>query len=170
MHDANAEIRPLAMPRLTMLRLQRPSEDDMRRTSAALGFDLVRNANVWSEGTPRNARIAGGEWLVADGPKLGEVAAKLGSILHHAHEFSPGKVGWIIKGSRAPDLIAGGCSLDLDSNAFPPGSITRTLIAQSVAILARPSIELSFEIIIDRSLEGYFAAWLADAANGLAGE
>jgi sarcosine oxidase subunit gamma len=168
MHDADLVIRPLALPRFTVLRLQRASDDALRQASAALDFELARTANMWSEGKPKNARLARTEWLIIDGPSPSELAVNLQGIFHHAQEITAGKVGWAVAGASAADLIANGCSLDLHPSVFRPRAVTRTLVAHVPATLSRPGPEPLFEIVTDRSLQTYFESWLADVAAGRA--
>lgn len=162
MRDSEPITQAIVLPRSTGLRLHRPSEDDLRRASAALDVELARPANMWSDVNPKCARLAPAEWLIIDGPTVGEIAYKLRDVLHHAQDLTAGKVGWAIQGLDAATFIANGCSLDLHPSAFPPRTVIRTLIAQIPALLSRPGQMPLFEIVIDRSYQAYFELWLAD--------
>lgn len=161
MHDQDAIIRPLDLPSLTALRLYKPSPDHVRQASSALGFELAGPPNTFTAGPARTARLAPAEWLVTQGPPMPEIAARLAGILHNASDIRPGKLGWILSGSRAADILARDCTLDLHPQAFPPGSVTCTLVAQVTVILERID-NTSFSLIADRSLEDYLKAWFAD--------
>ncbi|MBU6156990.1 MAG: hypothetical protein KJS87_08660 [Alphaproteobacteria bacterium] len=163
MHDQDAIIRPFELPSLTTLRLYKPSPDHIRQASLALGFELAGPPNAFSAGSPRTARLASAEWLVTQGPSVPEIAARLAGILHHANDIRPGKLGWILSGTRAADILARDCTLDLHPAAFIPRSVTRTLVAQVPVILERIDNK-SFSLIADRSLEDYLKGWFA---NGL---
>lgn len=161
MHDRDAIIRPLELPSLTTLRLCKPSPDQIRQVSLALGFELATPPNTFTAGSPRTARLAPAEWLVTHGPSVDVISARLAGTLHHTSDMRPGKLGWILSGASAADILARDCTLDLHPGVFIPGSVTRTLIAQVPVILERID-GTSFSLIADRSLKDYLNAWFAD--------
>lgn len=166
--DPNVEldIRRLQLPRLVALRLVRPSDADIATASVALGFDLPRAANRFPDMEPRVARLGPGEWTIQGGPSAQEIGGRLSNTTHSVSDETPGKAGWEIRGTKAADLIACGCSLDLHPTVFPAGACTRTLIARIPALIMRASAAPSFVLIVDLSFELYFGDWLADAARG----
>jgi sarcosine oxidase subunit gamma len=65
-----------------------------------------------------------------------------------------------LTGSRAADVLAHGCSIDLEVS--PPGTCVQTLLARiGIVLMVR---EESFTILVRQSFSDYFTAWLADAS------
>ena len=74
-----------------------------------------------------------------------------------------------VAGPRARELLAFGCSIDLDPRAFGPGRCAQTMLARAQVIIVPvgPEAEPAFRILVRPSFAAYLAAWLADAAVGL---
>ena len=67
-----------------------------------------------------------------------------------------------LTGSHARDVLAHGCSIDLDPSVSPPGTCVQTLFARTgIVLLVR---EEGFTILVRQSFANYFTAWLADAS------
>ncbi|VVJ16106.1 Sarcosine oxidase gamma subunit (EC [Amycolatopsis camponoti] len=67
-----------------------------------------------------------------------------------------------LTGSHARDVLAHGCSIDLDPSVSPPGTCVQTLLARTgIVLMAR---EEGFTILVRQSFSDYFEAWLADAS------
>lgn len=65
-----------------------------------------------------------------------------------------------LNGSHAADVLAHGCSIDLE--ASPPGTCVQTLLARTgIVLMVR---EDGFTILVRQSFSDYFHAWLADAS------
>ncbi|MEV6831672.1 sarcosine oxidase subunit gamma family protein [Amycolatopsis sp. NPDC051102] len=65
-----------------------------------------------------------------------------------------------LTGSRAADVLAHGCSIDLE--ASPPGTCVQTLLARTgIVLMVRDE---GFTILVRQSFSDYFRAWLADAS------
>ena len=80
----------------------------------------------------------------------------------------PGRVSWSVEGPDAAELLQCGCSLDLDFTIFGARRCARTLLASVGVVILRPSDELKYEVVSDRSLAAYLQTWLDDAAAGFA--
>lgn len=159
-------VRTLHLPQIHIVRLSRPTENDVHEASAAFGIDLPLTPNKWSAATPATARLGPGEWLVWDAPNAGLLAEKAASIAAAVvTPITSGQCGWRISGPKAARLLVQGCSLDLE--AFLPGTITRTLFAQCHAIISRFPGADALDLIADRSHGHYFATWLADAQQAI---
>ncbi|MFJ9780275.1 sarcosine oxidase subunit gamma [Amycolatopsis sp. NPDC101161] len=65
-----------------------------------------------------------------------------------------------LTGSHAADVLAHGCSIDLE--ASPPGTCVQTLLARTGIVLVVR--EEGFTILVRQSFSDYFHAWLADAS------
>ena len=65
-----------------------------------------------------------------------------------------------LTGSHAADVLAHGCSIDLEVS--PPGTCVQTLLARTgIVLMVR---EEGFTILVRQSFSDYFHAWLADAS------
>jgi sarcosine oxidase subunit gamma len=64
-----------------------------------------------------------------------------------------------LTGAHAADVLAHGCSIDLEVS--PPGTCVQTLLARTgIVLMVR---EEGFTILVRQSFSDYFTAWLADA-------
>ncbi|HLJ36977.1 MAG TPA: sarcosine oxidase subunit gamma family protein [Steroidobacteraceae bacterium] len=110
------------------------------------------------------------EWLLIS-PEGSDDAAALGAALgEHPHslvDVSHRQLGIELRGAHAATLLAAGCALDLDLNAFPVGMCTRTMLGKAEIILWRTAPEV-FRIEVWRSFATYVAAFLEEAARGIA--
>ena len=67
-----------------------------------------------------------------------------------------------LTGEHARDVLAHGCSIDLDPSVSPPGTCVQTLFARTgIVLMVR---EEGFTILVRQSFANYFTAWLADAS------
>jgi sarcosine oxidase subunit gamma len=65
-----------------------------------------------------------------------------------------------LSGEHARDVLAHGCSIDLEVS--PPGTCVQTLCARTgIVLMVR---EEGFTILVRQSFSGYLTAWLADAS------
>ena len=94
------------------------------------------------------------EWLV-----LGATEADFADAAA-AVDVSANRVAFELSGPDAADVVAQGCSLDLDQ--FLPGRCAQTLLARAQVILYRPDAA-TFRILVRPSFAGYLRAWLQDA-------
>jgi sarcosine oxidase subunit gamma len=112
------------------------------------------------------------EWLLISGEHAaGETTAALRAALaglpHSLVDVSHRQVALEVSGPDTPLLLAAGCPLDLDASAFPVGMCTRTMLAKTEIVLWRTGPE-SFRIEVWRSFARYLAAFLSEAARGIA--
>jgi sarcosine oxidase, subunit gamma len=116
------------------------------------------------------------EWLVV-GPEGGNadiapaVEAALrgaaGDALLTTVDVSANRIALEVAGERASDLLAFGCSLDLDDRAFPSGACAQTNLARAGVVLWRVDDTPTFRLLLRPSYAAYLEAWLDDAAAGL---
>jgi len=110
--------------------------------------------------------IGPGRWLVVE-PESRDLA----SLLHH---HCPGDVAAItdlghartalrVEGSKARDLLAKLCTLDLDPAAFPPGTCAQTQFGQ-IGVLLYCRVHDGFDVFVPRGFA--VSAWetVLDAA------
>ncbi|WIX84944.1 sarcosine oxidase subunit gamma family protein [Amycolatopsis sp. DG1A-15b] len=66
-----------------------------------------------------------------------------------------------LTGAHAAEVLAHGCSIDLEMS--PPGTCVQTLLARTgIVLMVR---EDGFTILVRQSFSDYFHAWLADASG-----
>jgi sarcosine oxidase subunit gamma len=94
------------------------------------------------------------EWLVLGGTEADFPDAAA------AVDVSANRVAFDLTGEHAADVLARGCSLDLDG--FGPGRCAQTLLARAQVILYRPDPR-TWRILVRPSFAGYLRAWLEDA-------
>jgi sarcosine oxidase, subunit gamma len=71
-----------------------------------------------------------------------------------------------LRGDRARDVLAKGCSLDLHPRVFATGTAAQTMLGQAAAVLIPLSDEgTDYRILVRSSFAGYLAEWLIDAAE-----
>jgi len=109
------------------------------------------------------------EWLVETAAEAeAATAAALEQALSslHAAETVVGDAVTTLSlsGSRAPDVLAKGMTLDLDPTRFRPGACARSLLAKATVTLHRPANDIAYEITVGRSFADYAWRWLQDAA------
>lgn len=65
-------------------------------------------------------------------------------------------------GEHVRDVLAHGCSIDLDPSVSPPGTCVQTLFARTgIVLMVR---EEGFTILVRQSFANYFNTWLTDAS------
>jgi sarcosine oxidase, subunit gamma len=116
------------------------------------------------------------EWLIVGlegvgeevGPAI-EAAARsaAGDALITTVDVSANRVGLEVAGSGARDLLAFGCSLDLDPPTFGPGRCAQTNVARAGVILWQVDDGPRYRLLVRPSFAAYLQAWLEDAQSGL---
>src|SRR5262245_19815503 len=91
-----------------------------------------------------------------------ELEIALAGIPHSLVDVSQRQVAVSVAGVNARDLLSSGCPLDLDPDAFPIGTCTRTLFGKAEALLWRASAE-EYHLEVGRSFAGYVLGCLREA-------
>lgn len=91
-----------------------------------------------------------------------ELEIALAGIPHSLVDVSQRQVAILVAGANARDLLSSGCPLDLDPDAFPVGTCTRTLFGKAEALLWRASAE-EYHLEVGRSFAGYVLGCLREA-------
>lgn len=69
-----------------------------------------------------------------------------------------------LAGSRAREVLAKGCSLDLHPRAFGPGRCAQTLLGRAgVIVLPREGEVPTYWVFVRATFADYLAEWLLDA-------
>lgn len=139
--------------------------------STELGTELPGPGRV-AEGTNTTAIWLGPEeWLVIGaGLDPVELEHRLGTAVREhrgaATDVSAQRTSLRLSGSRARDVLAKGCSIDLHPRIFPAGSTVQTMLAMAGMILiACDDTGTDYRILVRSSFARYLAAWLTDAAE-----
>lgn len=115
------------------------------------------------------------EWLVttsgtedAGGTGDAGLLARLDGALtgHRASvvDVSDGRTVIVLRGARARDVLAKGCSLDLHPRQFRPGRCAQTLLARAGVLIHQTDPDPVYDIHVDRSYAQYLWTWFEDAA------
>ncbi len=75
-----------------------------------------------------------------------------------------------LSGLGAREILESGCPLDLDPRAFGPGQCAQTLLARANVVLWQTSDRPDpvYRLLVRPSFAAYVAAWIEDAAEGVA--
>jgi sarcosine oxidase subunit gamma len=167
------------LPFLAQIDLRADPSDPalMARIADAVGARPPTEPNttvISTDGTRQVAWLGPDEWLVIGEPGT---APALESLLRTAIgdargavlDVSANRTTISVSGPRARDLLAFGCSIDLDERRFKPGMCVQTLLARANVIIVPvgPAVEPAFRVLVRPSFAAYLAAWLTDAAVGL---
>ena len=139
--------------------------------TAALGPGLPAAPNSWVQTDSGRAIWLGpDEWLLTSATeppeqlagRIREATLPFGGVVV---DVSAQRITLRLTGSRARDVLAKGCSVDLHPRSFGRGSSAQTTLAQAgVVLLALADSGDDYAILVRSSFAGYLADWLADAA------
>ena len=167
------------LPFLAQLDLRAdPSDADlMARLTRALGARPPTEPNkaiVSDDGTRHVLWLGPDEWLIVAEPDTGPalesaIRDAIGDGRGAVVDVSANRTTLSVSGPRARELLAFGCSIDLDERRFKPGMCVQTLLARANVIIVPvgPAVEPAFRVLVRPSFAAYLAAWLRDAAVGL---
>jgi sarcosine oxidase, subunit gamma len=82
---------------------------------------------------------------------------------HSLVDISHRQIALEISGPLAPEILSGACPLDLDSQHFPVGMCTRTVLAKAEIVLWRTAPEV-FHVEVWRSFQSYVQELLHEIA------
>lgn len=110
------------------------------------------------------------EWLIVlPGAQEAATARNLRTALDGLFvavtEVSGGQTVIALRGKKARDLLAKGCSLDLHPRTFGPGQCAQSHLAKAPILLQQIDDAPTFELIARRSFADYLWLWLEDAAE-----
>ena len=139
--------------------------------TAALGPGLPAAPSSWVQTDSGRAIWLGpDEWLLTSATerpeqlvgRIGEATLPFGGVVV---DVSAQRITLRLTGSRARDVLAKGCSIDLHPRSFGRGSSAQTTLGQAgVVLLALAESGDDYAILVRSSFAGYLADWLADAA------
>ena len=139
--------------------------------TAALGAALPAAPNSWVQTDFGRAIWLGpDEWLLTSATerpeqlvgRIREATLPFGGVVV---DVSAQRITLRLTGSRARDVLAKGCSIDLHPRGFGRGSSAQTTLGQAgVVLLALSGSGDDYAVLVRSSFAGYLADWLADAA------
>jgi sarcosine oxidase, subunit gamma len=138
---------------------------------AALGVELPAEACRAGVTGERAALWLGpDEWLlVAPAEQAGlalRLERSLAQLPHSLVDVSHRQVALLVHGAQAAAVLAGGCPLDLELQAFPAGMCTRTVLGKAEVVLWRTDAQ-AFRLEVWRSFAPYVAQFLGEASRGI---
>jgi sarcosine oxidase subunit gamma len=155
---------------VSVLRSWRAGAAQCDALSRAFALPWPVQPNTVAGDVPRVLWLAPSEWAILDAPAAvvaARVAQACGAGLWHCADLTESRVAFELRGARAGELLAKGCSLDLHPRAFAPGACAQTLLAQvPIWIEPRraPGGAAAWLVHADTSVAAWLRAWLADAA------
>lgn len=144
----------------------RVREANVEAVARALSVDLQTRINTAATSGALSAlRLGPDEWLLlADGETTSNlhdlVQGRLETKPYAAVDVGDRLVGLEIAGPLVEDVLAAGCPLPLDMQAFPVGRATRTIFAKAEIVLWRRAGD-RFHIEVGRSFAPYLTGLLA---------
>lgn len=172
-----ARVRELPFLAQLDLRADPGDVDLMGRLAEAIGARPSTEPNttvISTDGTRHVLWLGPDEWLILGEPGTGPaletaIRAAIGEGRGAVIDVSANRTTISVSGPRARDLLAFGCSIDLDERHFKPGMCAQTLLARANVIIVPvgPAVEPAFRVLVRPSFAAYLAAWLTDAAAGL---
>jgi len=137
---------------------------------SVLGQPLPTAPNTVSHGEHRVCWLGPDEWLlVTAAGRTGGIVAELARALDGQHaavnDLSGAYAVYRIEGDAVCELLARGCTLDLDQTIFPSGSCAQSGLAKANVLLIRCTGSNAFDIVVRRSFSDYVAAWLRQAGR-----
>lgn len=157
-----AELRPLA-PAAKFIFRGRP--EAVTAASRVFGVALPETACRAATAGDRAALWLGpDEWLLIapEGDGIAGSFSAVSGMSHALVEVSHCNVGLEIAGTEAATVLAAGCPLDLDPEAFPVGMCTRTVLGKAEIVLWRTAPDI-FRIEVWRSFVAYVWRFLDEA-------
>ena len=136
----------------------------------ALGFVPPAQPNTVDGKRDRYALWLGpDEWLVVAPPGaetklLKALRAALAEARGAVTDVSEGRTVLRVAGTRARDVLAKGCPVDLHPRAFGPGRCAQTRMAKALVIVHQLDEGPTFDLFVERSFSDYLWHWLEDAA------
>jgi sarcosine oxidase subunit gamma len=151
----------------------RAAPEALRAAGAVLGLSLsmpVCRASVQGDRAalwlgPDERLLLAADASAAD--TSGRLQQALANYSYSLVDVSHRQLGLALYGPHAEIVLATGCPLDLDPQAFPVGMCTRTVLAKAEIVLWRIADD-SFHLEVWRSFAAYVSAVIAEAARELA--
>lgn len=147
--------------------------------AAVLGLDALPTSpgTVTTGGDVAAIWLGPEEWLITSATQSGErleatLRDAVGASGGAAVDVSAQRTVIRLRGQRARDVLAKGCSLDLHPSVCGPGAALQTMLAQAAVVLVplagKGTDGTDYRIFVRASFARYLADWLLDAAGEFA--
>lgn len=166
-----------ALPFLAQVGLRLDPDDGplTLRVAAALELALPMEPNT-VHGDPDGRHIlwlGPDEWLVVGpagtaGAIEAAVASAAGDGFVTTVDLSANRTAIELAGPTARELLESGMPIDLHPRVFGPGRCAQTLLSRVGVIVVACSDEPRYRLLVRPSYARFLAAWIADAAVGVA--
>jgi sarcosine oxidase subunit gamma len=136
--------------------------------AAVRGTRLPTEPNTWTPTDDgRLIWLGPDEWLLTSSgtaPELleAELREQLRPAGGTAVDVSAQRIGLRISGTRAREVLAKGCSIDLHPRSFPAGRSAQTTLGLAGVVLLSLGDD-GFAVLVRSSFAGHLATWLLDA-------
>ena len=152
------------------LRGNQRDERFVSAVSAVLQQELPSAANTFSEGRQRIYWLGPNEWLISSDDEsaatiLTRLRVALGDIGAAVTDVTAGQACLRLRGQRATQVLAKGCTLDLYPGVFKVGDCAQTGLGKAAVLIALRNDEPLFEILVRRSYADYVLRWLCHAGR-----
>ena len=112
------------------------------------------------------------EWLVVsslgtENETAEQLAENLAGQRYSLVDMTGGQLMMRLRGPRAREVLARGCTLDLHPRAFKAGQCAQSTLAKTSMLIALADDVPTFDIIIRRSFAEYAARWLRHSGASL---
>ncbi len=138
---------------------------------AAFGLDLPPPGRAATRNDLTALWMQPSTWLLLAPPappgtlatSVKQACANSGSVV----DQTQGRAVLHISGSKARDVLARICRLDLHPRTFRPGSVATTPVAELPSLLHQRDDSPTFELIVSASYAGWFAEAVRQAADSV---
>jgi sarcosine oxidase, subunit gamma len=159
---------------VAVLRLWQASADDIAILERVFALTWPQPNNT-TKGFSRIVWLGPNEWGLIN-MSLDHLSSRiqeaLPSGLFHLAEVTDARAIFLVAGPRAPDVLAKGCSIDLEPAVFRPGCSAQTLFAELPVCIEHEDPAggptPSYLVHVDRSLEHWLSLWFVEAAREFA--
>jgi sarcosine oxidase subunit gamma len=136
----------------------------------ALGQALPTEPNTATLGAQDVFWLGPDEWLIVTArPQLAELLEQLRRATQGRHacvnDISGGQVVVRLSGPAVRDVLARGCTLDLNADTFDAGRCAQTGLAKAPVLIGCVDAAPVFDIVVRRSFAEYLCRWIDCAAR-----
>ncbi|MDT4808781.1 soxG: sarcosine oxidase, gamma subunit family [compost metagenome] len=167
---SNSLLRIEERPMRAIIRLQGARNDERFESAvqAIVKLSLPGNGAYLVNGSRSIAWVGPSEWLLfaelqEEAELLSSLNQALSGVFASATLMSDARICLTVQGPAAVDFLAKGCSVDIDPNAFPPGRVIATRMAQQPSMVIHESPG-SYALYFESSLAAFTLNWVIECA------
>ncbi len=130
------------------------------------GQSLPLDFNIFNVGEHTMYWMSPNEWLVSSKSDIKRFIKTIRPKVNmHAIDQTGGLVQMTLQGERVRDLLAKGCTLNVDEGVLLPGQCAQTGLSKANILLSLINDSPKFNLIVRRSYAEYVARWLEHAGD-----